>query len=70
MGRAFNEILGRGNPIRDGGGSAAKNQNLLNQGAYGPISRSSSGVIDNAGNGANSSNRNVAGGVEVSKFVR
>ena len=35
LGRAFNEIFGVGNPIKDGG-TVANNQNLLNQAAFGP----------------------------------
>ena len=73
LGRAFNEILGRGNPIRDGGGSAAGNQNLLNQGAYGPISNSSSTVVNNngsSGGGSNSTARIVAQGEVVSEGRR
>jgi len=35
LGRAFNEIFGLGNSIKDGG-TVANNQNLLNQAAYGP----------------------------------
>ena len=73
MGRAFNEILGRGNPIRDGGGSAARNQNLLNQGAFGPISNSSSTVLNNNGSnggGSNSDARVVVQGEEISKGRR
>ena len=73
LGRAFNEILGRGNPIRDGGGSAAGNQNLLNQGAYGPISNSSSTVVNNngsSGGGSNSTARIVAQGEVISEGRR
>jgi len=73
LGRAFNEILGRGNPIRDGGGSAAGNQNLLNQSAYGPISNSSSTVVNNNGSngrGSNSTARITAQGEIVSEYKR
>ena len=51
LGRAFNEIFGLQNPIRDGG-SVADNQNLLNQSAYGPY-KVSDDKLPSAGKGSN-----------------
>ncbi len=64
LGIAFNEIFGRtSNPIKDGG-SVANNLSLLNQAAYGPISRGSSTKLQvGNGVGSNSTNRTVIGNV-------
>ena len=51
LGRAFNEIFGLQNPIRDGG-SVADNQNLLNQSAYGPYKVTTNG-LPTSGSGSN-----------------
>ena len=53
LGRAFNEIFGLSNPIKDGG-SVANSRNILNQNAYGIIK----GVSDSnlAASGASSNN--------------
>ena len=51
LGRAFNEIFGLQNPIRDGG-SVADSQNLLNQSAYGPY-KVSDDKLASAGKGSN-----------------
>ena len=51
LGRAFNEIFGLQNPIRDGG-TVADNTNLLNQSAYGPYKVTTSG-LPTSGPGSN-----------------
>tara|TARA_B100000927_G_scaffold221956_1_gene181865 strand:+ start:182 stop:1027 length:846 start_codon:yes stop_codon:yes gene_type:complete len=48
--RAFNEIFNLGNPVRDGG-SVSDNQNLINQNAYGIITRSGLDTKNSEANG-------------------
>ena len=60
LGRAFNEIFGISNPIKDGG-SVANSSNIINSSAYGPISGVSKSNLPYTGAGSNnSSNPNGA----------
>tara|TARA_B100000945_G_scaffold296646_1_gene275080 strand:+ start:322 stop:1173 length:852 start_codon:yes stop_codon:yes gene_type:complete len=60
LGRAFNEIFGLSNPIKDGG-SVANSTNIINQSAYGPIRGVSKSNLPYSGAGSNnSSNPNGA----------
>ena len=60
LGRAFNEIFGLSNPIKDGG-SVANSSNIINSSAYGPISGVSKSNLPYTGAGSNnSSNPNGA----------
>ena len=54
LGRAFNEIFGLSNPIKDGG-SVANSRNILNQNAYGIIKGVSDSNLAASGAGSNNS---------------
>ena len=76
LGRAFNEIFGLSNPIKDGG-SVANSPNIINSNAYGPISGISDSNLPVSGSGSNNSNNpngfvttlggaNIGGGTIIS----
>ena len=64
--RAFNEIFNLGNNVRDGG-SVADNQNLLNQSAYGRITRADQNN-DSTDLIRNNSDRSSA--IEIGRYTR
>ena len=71
--RAFNEIFNLGNNVKDGG-SVANNENLINSGAYGPLTGN---ILNNGGpaNGQyggtnNGGNNDARFGAVVSEYQR